>query len=142
MLIHLSVFIYKQNLGQLLCCVSSVNLISKAPMVSSQSRPRTEPFGILLETLFLCKISPLPSLSVCGHPVNFLKYLFTWLYRVLVAAHRIFIAACGTFLVVACGLLLVACGILVLWPGIEPGWSPALEVQSLSHRTSRGVWSQ
>ena len=48
-------------------------------MVSSQARPKTEPFGILLETLSLCKIGSLPSLSVCGHPVNFLKYLFIWL---------------------------------------------------------------
>ena len=97
-------FFYKQNLGQLPCCLSSVNL-SKAPMVSSQSRPRTEPFGILLETLLLCKIGPLPSLSVCGHPVNFLTCLFIWPCRVLVAACRIFVAACGIFLVAACGLL-------------------------------------
>ena len=63
-LLHLSVFISKQNLGQLLCAMSSVNLISEPPMVSSQARPRTEPFGIPLETLFLRKIGPLPSLSV------------------------------------------------------------------------------
>lgn len=60
---HLSLF-SKQNLRQLLCSVSSVNLISEPPVVSSQARLRTEPFGIPLETPFLLKISPSPRLRV------------------------------------------------------------------------------
>ena len=31
-----------------------------------------------------------------------------------------------------------ACGILVTWPGIEPA-PPALEAQSLNHRTTREI---
>ena len=41
-------------------------------------------------------------------------------------------------LVAACKIFTEACGVLVPWSGIEPG-SPALEVLSLSHWTTREV---
>ena len=63
---------------------------------------------------------------------SFLKYLFIWLHRVLVAA-------CG-LLAAVCELLVAACmWELVPWPGIKPR-PPALGAQqSLNHWTIREV---
>ena len=57
-------------------------------------------------------------------------YLFIWLCQVLVVAHRIF----------SCVIWTLSCVMwnLVPWPGTEPG-PPALEMQSLSHWTTREV---
>ena len=69
----------------------------------------------------------------------FFKYLFVWLFWVLVVARRTFDLHCGmqTF---ACSMQTLSCGMwdLVPWPGIKPR-SPAWGAQSLSNWTTREV---
>ena len=71
------------------------------------------------------------SREVPFHPFSLFKYLFIWLYQVLVAACRIF----------SCNMRTLSCGmwdlLVVPWPGIKPGLL-ALTAWSLSHRDHQG----
>ena len=129
--------------------VVMVTVMLQSPVLSSSCVPGTwladgSPF-IHAVLWGACSLPPPSSqMTKCGPPCHLLLYwkaaqrgdfsnyyyfsrLFTWLARVLVAAHWIFVASGGIFSCSASTLVPAhrpscskACGILVPWPGIEP----------------------
>ena len=81
-----------------------------------------------------------PCLSLChitlsaGHLPHVLFLFFVHLHRFLAVALR------ASIFIAACWILSSGMWDLAPWPGIKPK-PPALGVQSLSHWTSREVWS-